>query len=188
MGVSAGVSVSTITSVGSTVTVNTGAAHGLAVNQGFSLTGINPSTLNVNSTVATVSNSTSFTFTMSSPPAYVSGGNAKPAKEAVVLTINTTQPGAILVQYVLWLTTLSPVAKTNATSSWTGASTQENAALAAGTTIEFLRSDSFPSTFSEASIEAFMAADFAATQSALAASTQPGQFYGIYYDGTGWSG
>lgn len=188
MSVSAGVSVSNITSAGSTVTVSTTTAHGLAVNQGFSLTGVTPTTLNINATVATVPNSTSFTFTMTSPPTYTSGGNVKPAKEVIVLMINTTQPGAIQVQYALWLTTLYPVAKTNAVSVWSGASTQENAALAAGTTIEVVRSDSFPSTFVEASIEAFMASDYGATQAALAASTQPGQFYGVYYDGTGWSG
>jgi hypothetical protein len=157
-------------------------------NQGFSLTGVSPAGFNINGVVITAPTPTTFTFSLASPPSYVSGGNVKPAKEAVVLNVNTAVPGAIQVQYVLWLTTLFPVAVTGGTSQWKGAAVQENAAIAAGSTIEVPRSHLFPNTFSEASIEAFMAADFASQQAALASSTQPGQFYGVYFDGTGWSG
>ncbi len=188
MAVSAGVSVSNITSSGSTVTVTTSTAHGLAVNQGFSLTGVTPTGLNINSTVATVPSSTTFTFTLVSPPAYTSGGNVKPAKEVIVLAISTNQPGVTTIQYVVWLTTLYPVMRTGATSQWSGASVQENAALTAGTTIENSLSESFPSTFTEAQIETFLAASFASRQAAASAAAQPGQFYGFYFDGTGWSG
>jgi hypothetical protein len=179
--------VSSIAISGNIVTVTTATPHGLAQNQGFSLTGISPVGLNQNNTVSTAPTSTTFTFNMANAPAYVSGGSVIAAKQVVVLAVNTSTPGQIQITYVLWLTTTSPVARALATSSWTGASTQENAAIAAGTTIEVNKAHMLPVALGKVALELLLATDFASSQAAQASSTQPGQFYGVYFDGTGWS-
>ena len=185
MSVSAGVAVTSITISGNTVTVNA-TAHGLSAKQGFSLQGVNPSGLNINATVATAT-ANSFTFTMTSPPAWISGGTIFPAKQVVVLSISA-QPGGNQVSYLLWLTTLNPVPNSSLSSRFPNVSAQEVTAIQAGTTIEVGRNAFFPSSLSEATIEAYAAADFAGQQAVLEAAIQPGQFLGVYYDGTGWSG
>jgi len=179
------IAVSTITHSGNVVTVTTSAAHNLVANQGFSLTSVVPTSFNVNCTVASVPSSTTFTFNQTAPATYTSGGSLLPAKECIILSVTVPQAGQFNIRYLLWLTTVSPIA--GGTSAWTGASAQENAALTAGTTIEVQRSVTFPSTSTQTEIITSMAADFAAQQAALAGSVQPGTYYGIYFDGTGWS-
>lgn len=183
--VSLGVNVTSITSAGSVVTV-AASGHGLVVGQGFSLQGVTPSSLNVNSTV-TGANASGITFNMTNPPSYVSGGKIFPAKEVVILSVSN-QSGGINLRYILWLTTTQPVPSSGTVSQWTGASVQESSALTSGTTIEIGKSQFFPSSLSEAQIQAFIASDFSAQQTAISSAIQPGQFYGVYYDGSGWSG
>jgi hypothetical protein len=185
------IAVSSITFLGNVVTVNTATNHNLAVNQGFSLTTVIPVAYNVNSTVATTPLATSFTFFLQSPPTYVSGGSMLPAKETIMLNAAGPQVGGqagqIFIRYLLWLTTVTPVFSAGVVSSWFGASAQENAALVTGNTIEMPRSFSFPSSTSKANIQSAIQADFVAQQAALVAAIQPGLYFGVYYDGTGWS-
>lgn len=183
------VNISGITVSGSTVTVTTSLAHGLVAGSGFSIQGMSPSNSNllINSTVATVTSSTVFTFTLASPGTWTSGGTVSRAKDVVVLSVTVPQAGVITLQYALWITTSAPVAKAGAVSQWIGASAQENAALAAGTTIEVIRSISLASASTAAEIKSVLSSDYAAQQSALAATIQPGTYFGVYYDGVGWS-
>jgi hypothetical protein len=110
-----------------------------------------------------------------------------PAKETVMLNASTPSAGQIAIRYLLWLTTVTPVFSAGAISQWVGASAQENAALITGNTIEMGRSFNFPATSTKTEIQAAMQSDFVAQQAALVASIQPGVYYGVYYDGTGWS-
>jgi hypothetical protein len=171
--------VSTITVVGSTVTVNS-TANGLAVNQGFCLTA--PAGLcNV---VATAS-ANSFTFTQSGVVACASScGTVSAGKKVIWLQTSTVQ-GGYQVSYVLWLTTTQPVAGSGS-SAYLSATSQEKAALLAGNFIEIPRSQFFPLSTTLPNAEAQLQNDYNAQQSALAASVQPGQFYGNFFD-TGWT-
>ncbi len=187
MATAASVAISAIQRTNNVVTVTTAAAHGLAAGQGFSLSGVADNSFNLNGTVLAVPSATTFTFNQSGANASSTGGNVLPAKEVIVLEISETSQSEITIRYLLWLTTTVPVARPSATSQWSGASASEIAAIAAGTTIEQVRSKTFPGTLTKAQIQAILAADFAAQQAQLAAVTQPGQFYGVYFDGTGWS-
>ena len=187
MATAAAVSISAISRTNNVVTVVTSAAHGLAASQGFSISGVADNSLNINGTVASVASTTSFTFSQAGANASSSGGSVLPAKEAIILEISTGQPQAIEVRYALWLTTLIPVARPGVVSLWTGASAAENAAIAAGTTIEVVRGRDFPSTLTKAQIQGFLQAEFSAQQQYLQGQVQPGQFYGVFFDGTGWS-
>jgi hypothetical protein len=182
------VAVTSCSSLSNVVTVTCSAAHGLAANQGFSLQNTTNPTYNLNGTVAGISSTTVFTFNLTVPDGTSStGGTSQPAKEIVIL--NTNPFGAnntITVRYLLWLTTVNPVAGTS-TSAWNGASIQENQAIASGTTVEISRSISLSATITKAQLEAAVALDFAAQQAAFVAAPAPGAFYGVVYDGTGWS-
>jgi hypothetical protein len=171
--------VSTITVAGSTVTVNS-TAHGLAVNQGFCLTA--PAGL---CNVVATSSANSFTFTQSAVAACASScGTVTAGKKAIWLKTTTVQ-GGYEVAYVLWLTTTQPVAGTGA-SAYLSATSQEKAALLAGNFIEITRTQFFPLSTTLANAEAQLQNDYTAQQAALAASVQPGQFYGNFFD-TGWT-
>lgn len=186
MPVATAVSIASITFLGNVVTVNTSGPHGLAAGQGFSLTGVNPSVYNVNSTVVAVNSATQFTFNLSNPASFVSGGSLLPAKEVIILATMVPNTGQTTVNYLLWLTTSQPVAGPS-NSSWSGASAQENAAIAAGTTVETFRTITVPASLTKVQIQAILSADFTAKQTALASAVQPGAFFGGYFDGTGWS-
>jgi hypothetical protein len=110
------------------------------------------------------------------------------AKEVIVLTVSQTDSLTLAVNYLLWLTTTSPIPKPNFNSVWTGPSAAETAALQAGTTIELQRTRNFPPTATKAQIEALLQADYTAAQAAQNAATPSGAYYGIYYDSvSGWS-
>jgi hypothetical protein len=173
------VTVSSITVAGSTVTVNS-TAHGLAINQGFCLSA--PAGL---CNVVATSSANSFTFTQASLTACASScGTVSVAKKVIWLQTTTIQ-GGYQVSYVLWLTTTQPVAGTGS-SAYLSATSQEKAALLAGNFIEISRTQFFPLSTTLANAEAQLQNDFNAQQSALAASVQPGQFYGNFFD-TGWT-
>jgi hypothetical protein len=110
------------------------------------------------------------------------------AKQVIVLTVSQQDAFTLVVNYLLWLTTTSPVPKPNFNSVWTGPSSAETAALQAGTTVEFQKTRNFPPTATKSQIEALLQADFTAAQTALTAAIPSGQFYGVFFDSvTGWS-
>lgn len=173
------VSVSTITVAGPTVTVNA-TAHGLAQNQGFCLS----APAGVCNVVAT-SAANSFTFTATGIAACGSScGTVAPAKKVIWLATSTVN-GGYQVNYILWLTTTSPVA-TTIQSLFKNASVAENTAITAGNFIEVPRSEFFPIGTTLANAELVLQNDYTQQQQALAGSVQPGQFYGNFFD-TGWT-
>ena len=174
------IAVQTMTVAGSTVTVNS-TAHGIAVNQGFCISA--PAGL---CNVAVSSTANSFTFTATGVLACPSTcGTVTAAKRAIWLSTQAVA-GGYQVNYVLWLTTTQPVAGTGATA-YINATSQEKAALQVGNFIEVARSDFFPLSTTLLNAEAQLQNDYAAQQSQLASSVQPGQFFGNFFDGTGWT-
>jgi hypothetical protein len=182
------VAVTSCSSSGGVVTVTCSAAHGLSANQGFSLQNTSNPSFNLNTTVASVTSSTVFTFNLTIPDGTTStGGTSNPAKEIIILNVNPFGSNStITVKYLLWLTTVNPVAGTQ-TSAWVGASIAENQAIASGTTVELSRSINVSATITKAQLEAAISSDFTAQQAAFAAVPAPGAFFGVCYDGTGWS-
>jgi len=175
---------------GGVALVTTATAHGLVVNQGFSLQGGTNRVCNLNNTVATVPTTTTFTFSLNTPDTSSTGGTVSPAKEIIILDTNSFQTtNTIVVRYLLWLTTTTPKPSSpnSPTSLWSGASGQENAAILAGTTVEILRTTTLSSIITKAQLEAAIQNDFTATQAAFSMAPAPGIFYGVAYDGTGWS-
>lgn len=173
------ITVSSISIAGNTVTVNA-TAHGLAVNQGFCLSA--PAGL---CNVVATSSANSFTFSQASVTSCASScGTVSPAKKVIWLQTTTIQ-GGYQVSYVLWLTTTQPMSGTGA-SAYANATSQEKSALLAGNFIEITRTQFFPLSTTLANAEAQLQNDYNAQQNALAASVQPGQFYGNFFD-TGWT-
>jgi hypothetical protein len=180
------VTISTTSVVGSTVTINA-TAHGLTANQGFCVSGSSVSNNNICSTVATVPNGNSFTFTLAGATACASScGTSVAAKQVIVLSILSPNGFEIQVNYLLWLTSNQGISG-SASSNWSGANTAEKNAIAAGTTIEIARSKTFANTATKTEIQAQLQKDFATQQAALAATVQPGQFFGMFMDSAGWS-
>jgi hypothetical protein len=171
------------------VTVTTSTVHGLVANQGFQLLNVSDNSFNQNGTVlaSPAPTTTTYAFSQVGTNGSSSGGQVLPAKEVIVLDVQLTTSNLLNVHYLLWLTTAVPFTKTGTKSVWGGASSQENAALVAGTTIEVEKVQPFPNTLSKAQIQAFLQADFQAEQAALAGATQPGAFFGGFMDSVGWS-
>lgn len=181
------VAVSSIASVSGVVTVTTSAAHGLVANQGFSLQNVLNPIFNLNGTVLSVTSTTVFKFNLSIADTSSSGGTVGPAKEIIILTTDPfLSNSTISVNYLLWLTTSTPSA-VSTLSAWKGASTQENSAILNGTTVELSRSVTFSTTITKAQLEAAIQQDFATQQAAFSAVPPPGAFYGVCFDGIGWS-
>lgn len=182
-----GIAISSISVAAGTVTVNA-TAHGLAVNEGFSLRSTTGGTYDFNGTVLTAT-ANSFTFAQGSLSAAGqagAGGLVFPAKQVIVLA--TTQSAGspeLQVQYAMWLTTAQPIPAAGA-SAWTGASAKEVAAIAAGFVIERIDTKSFAKGDTKAAVQQELQNEYNQQQAALAAATQPGQFYGGYFD-SGWS-
>ena len=107
------------------------------------------------------------------------------AKQIIILNVSSqSQQGLVGVRYLLWLTTPSPVAILGATSQWAGASAAENAAIAAGTTIEEGYSLQLPFNLSKAQLEALLNLHYTARQNEFAAQPQPGVVFGVFFDPT----
>jgi hypothetical protein len=182
------VSVSSVAVSGNTLTVTTSAAHGLSATlpSGFCMTGSSVSADNVCGVVLTIPTGTTFTFTLvGGVVCSASCGSVAPAKRAIWLQTATVS-GGYQVTYLLWLTTTSPVAGAAKTSAWPNASAVEVNAVVAGLLIEVQRTQFFPLGTSLANAEAFIVNDWTTQQNALAASVQPGTFYGNFFDGVGW--
>jgi hypothetical protein len=135
--------------------------------------------------VASVPTSTTFTYTQSGVTACAAAcGSVVPAKKIIML--DTPQSGTgVDAHYVCWSTTQQPVPHPGTTSAWTGATSEENAAISAGVVMETLRSLPVPTGTTLAQAQALMLTDCNQLQSTLAGGVQPGQFYGDYFD-TGW--
>jgi len=189
----ASVGVSSIAVAGSTVTVTTASAHGLAVNSAVCLS----APANVCTVAETVPTSTTLTFTQPSNVTVVvcpsSCGTASTVPRVAVLTVSAPSQAIQSVRYILWLFTTNPVPKSGATSAWiatnksAGATTAQNNALAAGSFIEVGATENFPATMTTAQIQTFLQAAWTTQQQALANNTQPGAFYGSVWDGLAWS-
>jgi hypothetical protein len=186
----AAVAASSVARTANVTTVVTATAHGLVAGQGFALSGVSNATFNGNGTIATVPTTTSFTFAQTGANVATSalGGSVLPARQIIILEVADGDPGQLRIRYALWLTTATPVVQPSTTTSvWSGVSAAENAAIVAGTTVEKVKTDQFPKTFAKVDIQAFLAKDYAAEQQQLASTTQPGTFFGVFFDGTGWS-
>jgi len=103
------------------------------------------------------------------------------AKQVIILAVDS-EPGQIRINYILWVTTSTPNPIPGATSAWRGASASENAALAAGTTVEIGRNLAVPSGTTKAAIQTTLQNIF--TQAQAAVTSQP---TGCFFDGTTWS-
>ena len=105
------------------------------------------------------------------------------AKQIIILNVSTqSQNGLIGVRYLLWLTTASPVVIPGGASQWLGASAAENAAIAAGTTIEEGYSLQLPFNLSKVQLEALLNLHYTARQNEFTAQPQPGVVFGVFYD------
>lgn len=184
------VSVSSTTVAGNVITVNTAAAHGLAVNQGACLSA--PST--VCGVVQAVNTTTKFTLlTENNTPAACASscGTSYPAPQVIVLRTYQPSQGQLTVSYVLWLTTQQPCPGPS-TSVWTVASSsagslpEQVAAISSGLFIEKQKSLTVASNTSTATLTVLLQSDYAMEQQAVANNAQPCQWYGQVFDGTGW--
>lgn len=183
--------VSTIAVAGSTVTVTTAASHGLAVNGAVCLS-VTPACVVVN----TVPNATSFTFTQPSNISVAvcssACGTTTGAPRIIILDVQQPNQSQQTIHYLLWLTTVKPIPKSGAGSAWiagagsVGASPEQIAAMAAGNLIEQGFVYTCPVTLTTAQVQAYLQNDYTTRQAALVANTQPGQYYGSVWDGSGW--
>jgi hypothetical protein len=182
----AGVTISTITCSSGTVTVNA-TAHGITQYQGFSITGSSVGAYNINSTASSVTaNAFVFVLPSGSCSGSATGGSVLPAKQ-IISTGSTAQTlqGTLTINYVFWFTTATPVPCPSCVSSWASASAAENAALVAGTTVEYVGSlPNIPSATSAATIQSEIQAYYATMQIAYAAGLLSGA--GYWYNGTSW--
>ncbi len=182
------VAVSTAVRTANVVTVTTAAPHGLIAGQGCALRNVTDPSFNGNFTLASAPTTTTFTFSQPSVNASSSGGSVLPAKQILLLEVSQGRDGHKSIRYLLWLTITIPVVRPiSTTSAWPGASAEENAALVAGTTVERQKLEEFPNTLTKVEVQSFLQKDYTAEQNALSAATQPGAFFGIFFDGTGWS-
>jgi hypothetical protein len=188
---STGVSIASISVSGGVVTVTTSSAHGLLVNQGFSLQGTTGGTYNVNQTVVTVPSSTTFTFpqgSLSATGQAGAAGSAIPAKQVIVLNVVSVGTTTTQINFVMWLTTTQPFPIASASSIYKNVTAQEATAITNGWVIERTGSKQYPNNDDPHSvIEVDLGNEYAEQQAAFAASVQPGAYYGIYSNGTGWS-
>jgi hypothetical protein len=160
-------------------------AHGLSAvtPSGFCISGSSVPQLNVCGVVSTATTN-SFTFLMIGAPACASScGTVLPAKRTIWLRTDTIS-GGYNVSFLEWVVTTSPAG--GKTSAWSGASAAENAAVSAGTFIEYQKSQIFTNGTTLAQAETWLANDWASTQASQTSSVQPGTFTGNFWDGVGW--
>jgi len=103
------------------------------------------------------------------------------AKQIIVLDVRGDS-GQTQIHYLLWPTTANPIPIAGAVSKWPLASTAENSAIAAGTTIEIERTLVVSPGTSKANIESQLLTIFTQTQAAINAVAT-----GCFFDGTTWS-
>ena len=184
------VSMSSITVSGTSATVATGAAHGLAANQGVCLSA--PSSMC--GVVTAVGSATQFTATMAAAITACASacGTSAPAPQAIALGSPVQDQGHTTFTYALWLTS-TQACPASANSSWkagsgsAGASAAQLNAINSGLFVEKVKTATFPSNYPIANIQAFIQNDYTMEQQALATNVQPCQYYGFVYDSTGWA-
>lgn len=103
------------------------------------------------------------------------------AKQIIIMNVTRTE-GTTSVRYVLWITTTVPVPRPGTISIWPGASAAENAAIAAGTTIEISAYLQVPQGSTKAQIQTRLQTIFTQAQGEVQATPQ-----GCFFDGTTWS-
>jgi hypothetical protein len=159
---------------------------GIAKYQGFSIQGTSVTAYNLNGTAATASaNAFTFTLPASTPCAgSATGGTVQPAKQIINVASVASGNGTITITYISWYTTLTPVPIPGAVSTWSGASAAENAAIAAGTTIEVPGSVSVSPNASTATISANLIAQYNAVQASYSSGFLA--YAGYWYNGTAW--
>lgn len=181
----AGVTITTITCSGTTATVNC-AGCGIAASQGFSIAGTSVSSYNFNGT-AKVSTTNTFTFATTCAGTST-GGAVIPAKQ-IINTGSSVFPagGTVTISYLFWFTSTIPIVPACApscVSSWPGASAAENAAISAGTTIEFPGSITVVASTSAATIETIVENQYNTAESAYASFLLAG--LGFWWNGIAW--
>ena len=178
------VTVSTVTVAGNVVTVNA-TAHGLSATlpSAFCISGSSVTQLNVCGVVATAA-ANSFTFAMTGAPTCASScGTVLPSPRVIVLS-TPASAGGFTANYMLWIATTSPIG--SKATAWTAASTQQAAAVTAGSLQEMSRSQFFPVGTTLTQAQSYMVNDWTSQQSAQTSGLQPGAFASDFYDGTGW--
>jgi hypothetical protein len=185
--------VSSITCSGQTATVNS-TAHGLSASQGFSLSGT-AATFNSTITSATTN---AFTFVLPTGTAcsgLTSGYTSVQAAKQIIKTLSTAYPlpGTVILNYIMWFTTSLPNPLTCTTASgvttcpqsqWPNASAAENAAIVAGTTVEFIGQLSLPANTTATGAQTAVEAQYNTMQVAFANFLMAGN--GFWWQGTAW--
>ena len=174
------INVSTITTSSGIVTVTTSVAHNLIINQGFCL-GFSSGTCGV---VETVPTTTTLTF-HGNIVCPTTCGTIQAAPQIIVLQAGQPSTNTWSLNVVFWLTTTSGVAGTGRTSTWSGASVAQSAALNAGSFVELTKSYQFSTTLPITTVETIITDDYQAEQSRISTSIQPGTYYGVIYNGQG---
>src|SRR3990167_8023773 len=109
------------------------------------------------------------------------------AKQIVVLSAERT-PGALNIQYVMWLPVPSAsqavFAKPGFVSAFTGATIGELTALRAGSGVEVVEALGVTSISSVAQIKAALTGRYAVLSSAFTATLNLPEVYGIFWDGS----
>jgi hypothetical protein len=182
-----GTTISTITCSAGVVTVNS-TAHGIAQYQGFSITGSSVSTYNLNSTANSAATN-SLTFLLPSGTSCngsATGGTIQPAKQIIITGITSqVVQGTITYSYVFWFTTVTVIPCPSCVSSWSGASAAENAALVAGTTVEYVGTlPNIAANTSPLTIEATAQSLYSTMQTAYGQGLLSGT--GYWYNGSSW--
>ena len=92
----AGVTISTITFVGTTATVTTAAAHGLSTGNKITVQGAFPDDYNVTDVAVTVTGATTFTFTMSTTPTLNASTVGAYSSTPSTPVSNTSKPSRVM--------------------------------------------------------------------------------------------
>lgn len=109
-------------------------------------------------------------------------------KKIVILEVSSNVPQELSMRYLLWIPTPFPIAHPNVQSGWQGASPDEVKELQDGTTIEEIYSKPFPASSSIDDIKNYLINHYNSRVAYFESIAKPGQFYGVFYDGSGWSG
>jgi len=185
------VNINSVTVSSGTATVSCGGSNcNINANYGFCIAGTSDSTINICSTAVTGSGGTSFTFaTTAGNESLGAAGTVRPAKQIIFLGESMSTAGNVVtIPYLLWLTTINPVANSANISQWGGASTAEVNAIKAGTTIEVAQTLQMPVTaFTKANAQSLAQLWFLGAQVALINGIQPAAYFGQYCDPVGCS-
>lgn len=109
------------------------------------------------------------------------------AKRIIVLETIPSDGGFQNVRTALWFPMTSPIPNPNFESAWPGRSQAEIDALRSGTVREEQRTFTFPVGMTGAQIKNALESDWTARNTWISTQSPPGQFYGLFFDGTTWS-